>query len=430
MSYNTCVNTLCKVSLSMERQGMIMKYSGDFYYEEEHGPNMVLVYMVFIMSVVVLLVTGLVFWQNKSHTKTVKHTVQSSQLTSEESATVKSVEDLISGSTLTSDQLDIWSLPDTGRGEDTLVDNNGKNGTVTNQTTGEIVSGTVKAAEETTANDTELEKTALYDMTQKGETAEETADSLDDGNHTLVTYQDGTQEWIELNPNLALNQYDTSKLVYQKPVMKYYEDGKQVSTFGVDIAGRLGTVDYSKLKKAGCNYVLIRIGARGYSSGQIVLDEKYKENLDGAKKAGLGIGVYFTSQAITDEEVSEEVDTLLEIIDEYPIDYPVILQMQATTEDMARIDALDIDDRTGLAKLFLSEIEEAGYKPMLYGTKEWLITQLDLEELSDFDVCLAQEEDVPDYPYEYTMWQYNTEGTVKGIEKPTKLIMSYLDYAE
>ena len=67
---------------------------------------------------------------------------------------------------------------------------------------------------------------------------------------------------------------------------------------------------------------------------------------------------------------------------------------------------------------------------MLYGTKEWLITQLDLEELSDFDVCLAQEKDVPDYPYEYTMWQYNTEGTVKGIEKPTKLIMSYLDYAE
>lgn len=211
--------------------------------------------------------------------------------------------------------------------------------------------------------------------------------------------------------------------------MKYFVDGKQASFFGVDISSKQGEVDFSKLKKAGCDYVMIRIGQRGYSSGRIVMDENYKKNLEGAKKADLDIGVYFASQAVTREELLEEVTALLDVIDAYSISYPVVFDMEAVEDDLARSDALDVESRTRLAKLFLSEVEEAGYIPMLYGNKECLITKLNMEELEEYGVWLAQKADTPDYPYQYQMWQYTDSGTVSGVEEETRLSVSHIDYS-
>lgn len=419
-----------------------MRYTTEGY-EEERGSNVTLIYMALIMSTVVLVVVGLMFWINKPKSRTSAdraQKIQAAKAEDETAAMVESVNSLISGSTLTSNQLDIWTLPDTGREETTAVPN-GKNGTVTNQTTGEtVVEGKDKNQSDSTENmkaeNLTQGKTEVYDMTQKetlkNSDAEDDEDTIKakDGKHTLITYQDGSEEWVTINTALPANTYQASRFVYQNPEMKYYVDGKQASWFGVDISSRQGIIDFDKLKKAGCDYVMIRIGGRGYSSGQIVLDSSYKEYLNGAKNAGLGIGVYFYSQAVTKEEVREEVDTLLEVIKDYPIKYPVVFDMESVDGDMARIDALDMDTRTELARLFLSEVEKAGYTPMLYGNKEWLVTKLDMEKLKDYDVWLSQEADTPDYPYAFTMWQYKTDGTVSGISEKTGLNISFVDYSK
>ena len=175
---------------------------------------------------------------------------------------------------------------------------------------------------------------------------------------------------------------------------------------------------------------MIKVGGRGYSSGEIVLDEKLKDYMTGAKNAGLDIGVYFFSQAITEDEVEEEVETLLEAIKDYSVKYPVVIQMQEIEGDIARVDSLDMDSRTELTKLFLSEVEDAGYKPMLYGNKEWLVTKIDLEALAEYDVWLSQEADTPDYPYEFNMWQYEKTGKISGISEETGLNICFVDYAK
>ena len=255
------------------------------------------------------------------------------------------------------------------------------------------------------------------------------SDDMDDGKHTLVTYQDGSTEWVEINDKLAVNSYDTAKFVYQNPQMKYYVNGKQASWFGVDISSKQGIVDFEKLKKAGVDFVMIKVGGRGYSSGNIVLDSSYKDYMNGAKNAGLGIGVYFYSQAVDKDEVCEEAETLLELIKDYPVKYPVVFDMESVEGDMARTDVLDISTRTELARIFLKTIKAEGYTPMLYGDKEWLVTKLDLEKLQDYDVWLSQETDTPDYPYEYTMWQYNKSGTVSGISGTAGLNISLVNYS-
>lgn len=406
-----------------------MRYMADEY-EQEQGPNMTLIYMALIMSAVILVVVGLMFLVNKpTRGSKVNHAQQiaAAKEVSQTQAVVDSVNALVSGSTLTSNQLDIWNLPDTGRKDDTIVDN-GKNGTVTNQTTGEtVIEGSKSQDSENTAEALTQGKTEVYDMTKKESMQD--GDAMDDGKHTLVTYQDGSTEWVEINDKLAANSYDTAKFVYQNPEMKYYVNGKQASWFGVDISGKQGIVDFEKLKGAGVDFVMIKVGGRGYSSGNIVLDSSYKDYMNGAKNAGLGIGVYFYSQAVDKDEIYEEADTLLELIKDYPIKYPVVFDMESVEGDVARTDALDVSTRTELARIFLKTIKAEGYTPMLYGDKEWLVTKLDLEKLQDYDVWLSQEADTPDYPYEYTMWQYNKSGTVSGISGTAGLNISLVNYS-
>ena len=406
-----------------------MRYMADEY-EQEQRPNMTLIYMALIMSAVILVVVGLMFLVNKPTSGSkVNHAQQiaAAKEVSQTQAVVDSVNALVSGSTLTSNQLDIWNLPDTGRKDDTIVDN-GKNGTVTNQTTGEtVIEGSKSQDSENTAEALTQGKTEVYDMTKKESMQD--GDSMDDGKHTLVTYQDGSTEWVEINDKLAANSYDTAQFVYQNPEMKYYVNGKQASWFGVDISGKQGIVDFEKLKGAGVDFVMIKVGGRGYSSGNIVLDSSYKDYMNGAKNAGLGIGVYFYSQAVDKDEIYEEADTLLELIKDYPIKYPVVFDMESVEGDVARTDALDVSTRTELARIFLKTIKAEGYTPMLYGDKEWLVTKLDLEKLQDYDVWLSQEADTPDYPYEYTMWQYNKSGTVSGISGTAGLNISLVNYS-
>ena len=57
------------------------------------------------------------------------------------------------------------------------------------------------------------------------------------------------------------------------------------------------------------------------------------------------------------------------------------------------------------------------------------MTRIDLSELEQFDIWLAQEEDIPDYPYAFSMWQYTRKGEVYGITGYVDLNVSFIDYS-
>ncbi len=255
-------------------------------------------------------------------------------------------------------------------------------------------------------------------------------DPSKDGKHTLVKTADGKEEWVLISPYLPKNEYDFTKLVCQSNLMKYYEDGKQVSFVGTDISKYQDYVDFVKLKKAGIDFIMLRVGARGYGSGQIVMDEYFTDNIKRATDAGLDVGVYFFSQAITVEEAVEEANLVLESIKDYKITYPVAFDMEHIENDTARIDNLTKTDKTTIALAFLDTIKNAGYKTIIYGDKEWLIKQIDMSKLTAYDVWLSQEEDVPDYPYQFTMWQYTTKASIDGIAGYANLDISFIDYSE
>lgn len=296
-----------------------------------------------------------------------------------------SVEDLLSGSTLTADDLDIW--------------------------------------EEHPVN------TVSEDEPEVSSSIVEKNDPATDGLHTLIVHDNGTEEWVSINQYLARNNYDYSGLVYQRPLMKYYENNTRVSYAGVDISKTQDYVDFLELRRAGIDFVMLRLGQRGYSSGEITMDEYFMDNLKRASEAGLDVGVYFFSQAVTVEEAEEEAQFVIDTLSENKIQYPVVFAMDSIPNEVSRIDSLDKMQRTNIALAFMDKIRENGYFPMIYGDKEWLIQKLSLGSMIGYDVWLSQEMDIPDYPYQFVMWQYTTHGSIAGIAGDANLNICFIDYS-
>ena len=262
------------------------------------------------------------------------------------------------------------------------------------------------------------------------EPAEVEEDPATDGKHTLVVMPDGTEEWVSISKYITKNIYDYTNLSDLDGIKEYTYNNRVVSAFGVDVSKDQGYIDYVKLQKAGVDFVMIRVGARGYSSGQITIDEYFEDNIRRASGAGLDIGVYFLSQAITEEEAEEEAELVIDKIKDYKLIYPVAFVMEYTEGDTARVEALNKNEKSMVARAFLKKIEEAEYKPILYGTKAWLIKYIELNKVvSDFDVWLSEDADMPTYPYEFTMWQYNKKGSISGISGDVSFNISFVDYS-
>ena len=262
-------------------------------------------------------------------------------------------------------------------------------------------------------------------------TPEPTKNPAEDGNHTLLDYGDGKTEWVSISPYLTGNDYELSNFINRSGIMEYYQSGHKISYWGADISKDQDYVEFGKLSKAGMDFVMIRVGARGYESGEIILDEYFADNLKRATDAGLDVGLYFMSSAITEEEAVEEANAVIEGLKDYEIRYPIVWEMTNVRNDAARTDDLTKGEITDIARAFLGVIKENNKKAMVGGSKEWLIKKIELSKIiSEYDIWLLQpEHDYPDYPYKYAMWQYTTQGTVDGIKGLANLNICMVDYS-
>ncbi|MBQ7925270.1 MAG: hypothetical protein IJ335_03150 [Lachnospiraceae bacterium] len=261
-------------------------------------------------------------------------------------------------------------------------------------------------------------------------TSSEEEENYSDGYHTLVTHRDGTQEWVAINSDIAANTYEPTNMIRSGNIMKYFVNDKEVSFVGVSLSENQRDVDYKALKDAGVDYCMIRVGVRGYSTGQLVEDKQFKTHMDGALEAGLDVGVYFVSHAISTQEAQIEAAKVIEMLKDYSLDYPVAYDMGYVVNDTSRTDDLTKSDRTKIAEAFLRDIRIAGYKTLLCADKNWLITELNLLRLSGHEVWLDEPGDIPDYPYKYTMWKYSDSVTIDGISGYADMSISFIDYSE
>ncbi|MBR5579359.1 MAG: glycoside hydrolase family 25 protein [Lachnospiraceae bacterium] len=277
----------------------------------------------------------------------------------------------------------------------------------------------------------EEEKTETTEEETKETEEEETTKTgpENDGKHVEVVFRDGSKEWVAINPYRKKHNYDFTNLVSKNNLLHYYADGKQISYLGVDLSKYQKSVDFAAIQAEGVDFCMLRVGSRGYSTGTIQQDEMFEAHLAGANAVGMPVGLYFYSQAITEAEAIEEANYVISKIGTNKITYPIAFDMEFVENDTARIETLTREEKTNIALAFLKRIEEAGYTGMLYGNKEWLLKRIDIAKLEQYDIWLGQEDDIPDYPYLFSMWQYTRQGEIFGIDGYVDLNISFIDYS-
>ncbi len=223
---------------------------------------------------------------------------------------------------------------------------------------------------------------------------------------------------------------NTDQLITRNGYSFYTENGQITSIPGIDVSEHQGDIDWNKVKDAGIEFAIIRVGYRTYGGGDITLDTAFQKNLQNADKAGVKVGVYFYSQAVTPEEAIQEADVVIDAIEPYNITYPVVFDWEIISGDSARTDKITVDDLAECCIAFSERVKSAGYTPMIYQNKNTSMFKLDLPRLQDYDFWLAEYNDKPTYYYDYQMWQYSSTGKVPGVNGDVDMNISFKDYSK
>lgn len=202
-------------------------------------------------------------------------------------------------------------------------------------------------------------------------------------------------------------------------------DGKLTSAsgvLGIDVSKWNSAIDWNAVKAAGVEFVIIRVGYRGSSAGALIDDAMFTTNIQGAKAAGLKVGVYFVTQAVNDVEAVYEASMVLDRIKGYSLDYPVFLDVEPSG---GRGDTIDKATRTAVITAFCETIRSAGYTAGVYANKTWLTSKMDASALGNYVIWVAHYSSVCGYTGRYTVWQYTDKGTLPGINGSVDLNLWY-----
>lgn len=196
---------------------------------------------------------------------------------------------------------------------------------------------------------------------------------------------------------------------------------------GMDVSAWQGEIDWDKVKEDDIDFVMIRCGVRNLAEeGTLHVDSQFERNIKEANRVGIPVGIYFYSSAINEIEVMEEASFVLNLIKDYEITYPIAYDF----ENFNQYRAEGIDDAriSRNALRFLDYVRGHGYYAVLYGNITALNNHYDLNYFKEYDIWLAQYNDVVTYDGEYSMWQYTNYGTVDGSRGYVDLNKSYYSY--
>lgn len=219
--------------------------------------------------------------------------------------------------------------------------------------------------------------------------------------------------------------YDVEKCPYERDLFRLegsfmrYDDRDVDSYIGIDVSSYQGDVDWRKVRRSGVEFVMLRVGFRGYTQGTLNLDTCFVDNAINAAAAGLRVGCYFFSTATNAAEAVEEAEYLLETIRGLPIDYPVVYDWEANSKSYRNY-GLEPEVLTDAAIAFCERVAEEGYIPMVYFNLPTGYLRYELDRLTDYDFWFAyypnEDSMYPTMYYNYQIWQYSDHGSIEGID--------------
>ncbi len=237
------------------------------------------------------------------------------------------------------------------------------------------------------------------------------------GNYSLV-YEAEDSSGNKESINFTLNVYEpkvnsggsNNEVVYTdfKEILdKHKSDNTLV---GIDVSKWQGDIDFAKVKEAGAEFVIIRVGHQNGVGGEYVLDPYFEANIKNALENNLEVGIYFYSYADSKKEARKQAKWVIKQINDYDVSLPVAFDFESFTSFNSM--NLSLFGLNEVAESYFSTLEDKGYDTMLYGSKNYLNA---IWKYNKNKVWLAHYTDETDYSKDYMMWQLCQDGIIDGI---------------
>lgn len=231
--------------------------------------------------------------------------------------------------------------------------------------------------------------------------------------------------------DIAKNTYKDSKFSTKNGLISY--DDKNAAE-GIDVSAWQGDIDWKKVKAAGINFAMLRVGYRGQTEGKIHEDEKFEQNIKNALAAGVEVGGYFFSQAVTKAEAEEEAAYVIQKLAPYKIKWPVVFDWEpgegeTTSSASMRTDPVTPEKVTQFVKAFCSKVKTYGYQPCYYTNKNMAYSTFNLKELEAYPMWYAEYKDLPSFYYHFDIWQYASKGKVDGVGSTVDLNIAFRKFS-
>ena len=244
-----------------------------------------------------------------------------------------------------------------------------------------------------------------------------------------VDVGNGETRWIRAYDNVPVSTLKANQFKETDGGYLLYTGDEYTALQGIDVSTFQGEIDWAAVAADGIDFAMLRIGGRGYGSGEIYEDDSFPLNFQGATENGIRVGGYFFSQAVTPEEAREEADYAVSILKELPegsVTMPIAFDWETVGDYEARTADIDEETLTACAKAFCDRIAEAGYQPMVYAYRYLAYEMYDLEELQPYGLWISTLDGNPDFYYAHDMWQYTENGVVNGIQTRVDLNLYFI----
>lgn len=202
-------------------------------------------------------------------------------------------------------------------------------------------------------------------------------------------------------------------------IKDYKNDNTQI---GIDVSKWQGDIDFSKLKSAGVEFVIIRIGSSTGINGENFIDSKFIQNIKNANSVGIPMGVYFYSYANSVDRAISDAKWIIENIKDYKVELPIAFDW----ENWGSFNTYELSffGLTNMAKRFMDTVKASGYDAMLYSSKTYLEN---IWMSVDYPVWLAHYTKNTNYAGDYSYWQICSNGRVDGINGDVDIDIRYID---
>lgn len=199
---------------------------------------------------------------------------------------------------------------------------------------------------------------------------------------------------------------------------------------GIDVSKWQKDIDWKKVKASGVEYAFIRMAYRSAKEGKLGEDEYGVKNLIGAKEAGLKVGVYIFSEAITVQEAEEEADYILNLVDGRFLDLPIVFDyedgyyVEANIKKEGRFIQANVSKELGtqMCNAFCNRVKSRGYTAMVYANVSTLTRRLIPEQIYNTNyIWVARYNDTVSterwkYNGDYNFWQYSESLSIDGMQ--------------